>query len=348
MSDLLVYGAYGYTGDLVARAAVEAGLDPILAGRRERPVSEQARELDLAYRAFPLDVAPRAVDDVAVVVNCAGPFVNTYEPLVEACVETGAHYVDVTGEVDVFEAVRGYDRAAREAGVTLLPGAGFDVVPTDCLANYLHDRLPGATHLTTAIDGLQTLSPGTTRTLVEVIEEGAFVREEGLLTPVPLGERTRSIDFGDGHGERLTTLVPWGDVSTAYHSTGVPNVGVYAPTSRWGRRALAAVDALSPVLGTRPVKATLQRLAGAVVDGPTARERETGTADVWGEVTDGEETARARLVTPEPYAFTARAAVEIAIRVRDGAAPVGYQTPASAHGPGLATDLGASEFEDLA
>lgn len=348
MSDFLVYGAYGYTGDLVARKAVDAGLDLVLAGRRTAPLRELARELDCEYRAFSLESAATAVEDVDVVAHCAGPFVDTYEPMVEACIEAGTHYLDITGEIEVFEAVQEYDPAAEEAGVMLLPGAGFDVVPTDCLANHLHRRLPDATHLTVAFSGLQTMSPGTTRTVVEGIDQGAFVREDGLLTPVKMGERTRRIDLGDGRGERLVSAIPWGDVSTAYYSTGVPNVEVYTPTSKGALRALSVVNALSPVLGARPVKSTLQTLVDATVEGPTAEERREHETHVWGEVTDGDETVRSRLETSEPYQFTGRAVVELTSKVLAGEAPPGYQTPATAYGPDLVTDVEDITFEDLA
>lgn len=348
MSDLLVYGSYGYTGDLVARKAADAGLDPILAGRRESPLREQARELDLAYRTFPLSSAATAIEDVDAVAHCAGPFVDTYGPMVEACVETGTHYLDITGEIDVFEAIQTSGPAAEEAGVMLLPGAGFDVVPTDCLANHLHRRLPTATHLTVAFSGLQTVSPGTTRTVVEGIDQGAFVREDGLLAPVPMGERTRRLDLGDGRGERLMAAIPWGDVSTAYYSTGVPNIEVYTPTSRGGLRALSVVNALSPVLGARPVKSALQWLVDATVEGPSEAERERHETHVWAEATDGDETVRSRLRTSEPYESTGRAVVEIASKVLDGEAPAGYQTPATAYGPDLVTGVEATEFVDVA
>jgi short subunit dehydrogenase-like uncharacterized protein len=349
MTDLLVYGAYGYTGELVARKAVAAGHDPILAGRRERPLRELTRELDCSYRAFDLGPAtPASVGDVDVVAHCAGPFIDTYQPMVEACIETGTHYLDITGEIDVFEAIQAYDEPAREAGVMLLPGAGFDVVPTDCLANHLHERLPDATDLTIAFSGLRTMSAGTAKTVVEGIDEGAFVREDGLLEPIGMGERTRRIDLGDGGGEQLMAAIPWGDVSTAYHSTGVPNIEVYTPTTKGALRTFRAVNALGPVLGSPPVKTGLRMLVEATVDGPSERERVEHETVVWGEATDGEDTVRSRVTTAEPYEHTGEAVVHIVERALDGDAPVGYRTPASAYGPELVCDIEDTRFEDLA
>ena len=147
MGSLLVYGAYGYTGELVARRAVERGLSPILAGRDSERVVRVARELGCEWRAFPLsdpDALRKGIRGAAVVVHCAGPFSRTAAPMAEACVDERAHYLDVTGEIPVFEALVALGPAARNVGVMLLPGAGFDVVPTDCLAVHLVRRRGGA------------------------------------------------------------------------------------------------------------------------------------------------------------------------------------------------------------
>lgn len=348
MPDLLVYGAYGYTGELVARRAVDSGLSPVLAGRRASELQPLADELDCEHRAFDLEGdVTAAVEDVSVVAHCAGPFVHTYEPMVEACLAAGTHYLDITGELDVFEAIQARDEDATDAGVMCLPGAGFDVVPTDCIANHLHDRLPTATHLTEAFDGLDSISPGTARTVVEGVDQGAVVREDGRLVWIGMGDRTREVDLDDGRGPQLMAAIPWGDVSTAYYSTAIPNIEVYAPTSRGALRAFSAVDALSPLLGARPVKEGLKTLVDLTVEGPTEQERHTRQATVWAEATDGQQTVRSRLRTAEPYEYTARAVVEIAENVLAGEAPPGYQTPATAYGPELAEEVGEHAFEDL-
>lgn len=347
MTEMLVYGAYGYTGELVAQKALDAGLSPVLAGRRETALEGVARDLGCEYRTFDLTEAGSHLDDIQVVAHCAGPFVETYEPMVEACLATGTHYLDITGEIDVYEAIQAHDSDAEAAEIMLLPGAGFDVVPTDCLANHLNRRLPEATHLRVAFSGLQTISSGTARTIVEGIDEGSLVRENGRLVRIGMGERTRQIDLADGRGPRLMAAIPWGDVSTAYYSTGIPNIEVYTPTSRGSIQAFKLVNVLSPVLGARPVKDALRWLVDATVEGPSQREREEWETTIWAEATEGTESVRSQLRTSEPYEFTARAVVEIADSVLAGDAPVGYQTPASAYGPDLVTEIEPCTFEDL-
>ncbi len=330
MSDLLVYGAYGYTGERIVRRAVERGWSPVVAGRNPRKLDALVRDLGVEPRPFSLSDAGTVaenLEDVDAVLNCAGPFVDTAAPVVAACLETGTHYMDVTGEIDVFEAIAGQDDRAREAGVTLLPGVGFDVVPTDCLAADLHERLPEATHLSLAFEGLSGASSGTARTAVKHLSGTTRVREDGRIREEPIGRRTREIDFGDD--PRASMAIPWGDVATAYHTTGIGNVTVYAGVGRNGLRAVRALRPLSPALDLPGVRSSLERLAAWTASGP--RNEHEGIR-VWGEVTDGETTETARLRTPEPYELTVRTALAIGERVLDGETDPGFRTPAGAFG----------------
>ncbi|HRP87435.1 MAG TPA: saccharopine dehydrogenase NADP-binding domain-containing protein, partial [Gammaproteobacteria bacterium] len=228
----MIYGANGYTGELIAREAVRRGRAPVLAGRSADKVAPLARELGLEHRCFELG-SPAAVREgiagMTLVLHCAGPFSATARPMMEACIETGAHYLDITGEIAVFELAHGLDAEARRRGVLLCPGVGFDVVPTDCLAAALKAALPDATRLALGFDSRGGMSPGTARTSVEGLAQGGRVRREGRLITVPLAWRTRRIDFGDG--EKLAMTIPWGDVSTAWHTTGIQDIEVYIPAS---------------------------------------------------------------------------------------------------------------------
>jgi len=348
MGDLLIYGSYGYTGELIATEAVDRGRTPILAGRTERTVTRQTEDLGCPGRVIDLeaDDVAAALKDVDVVLNCAGPFVDTYEPLVEACIDARTHYLDITGELDVFQGVASHDESAQDAGVMCLSGVGFDVVPTDCLAAHLADRLPDATHLALGFDALGSVSAGTAKTAVEFLGEGGMVRRDGLLERVPPAHKTRRIDFG--RGERTAATIPWGDLVTAYHTTAIPNIEVYAAMPEpvvWGMRGSRL---FAPVLGCGPVKSTLQEFVDATVTGPSERSRERGRSYLWGEATtDDGDRAVSRLETPESYALTVGTALETASRALDCDAPAGYQTPAGAYGADLILDIPGTERVDV-
>lgn len=197
---LLIYGSYGYTGQLITQELLDNGESPVLAGRNEEKLQRQAGEHGLEYESFPVEDGASRLEGVDVLLNCAGPFINTYEPVVEACLETGTHYLDITGEAEVFEAIAARDQDAAGRDVMLLPGVGFDVVPSDCLALHLKERLPTAEHLALGFDALNSMSPGTALTVVENIDAGGLVRRDGELERVPTVWRTREIDFGGGPG----------------------------------------------------------------------------------------------------------------------------------------------------
>ncbi len=344
---ILIYGAYGYTGRLVTKQAVADGLDPIVAGRSAEKVESLADTHGIDCRVFTVDDPREVADalaDVAVIINCAGPFDRTSIPLVDACIETGTHYLDITGEIAVFEAIAARDSEAEAAGVTLLPGVGFDVVPTDSLAAHLAERLPDATHLELGFQGLDELSPGTAHTVVDSLDDSGTVRRDGNLVDVPVAHDVRTIDFGDG--PTTAAAIHWGDVSTAYHTTGIPNVTVYADQPAMTIRFLRLSNRLRWLLGSDPLQSVLHGLVDRFVDGPSEATRREESMYVWGRATNGEESVVSRLVTPESYLFTSHSAPHLAARVRDGEAPVGFQTPASAFGPDAVLDIDGVERTD--
>jgi len=348
-ADFLLYGSYGYTGRLIAERARELGLAPLLAGRDGAALAAQGEETGLPYRAFALDDAAAldaALRETRVVLHAAGPFSRTAAPMAEACLRTGAHYLDITGEIGVFEALAARDRQAREAGVMLLPGVGFDVVPSDCLAAHLKRRLPSATRLALAFQAVGRPSRGTLTTMVENAARGGAVRRGGRIVPVPSAWKTREVDFGKG--PVTVTTIPWGDVSTAYHSTGIPDVEVYTRVPRGQRRVLRATRRLGWLVGSRPVQRLLRRAVRRGPPGPTPEERARGLSLLWGEVEDGEgRRAGSRLRTPEGYTLTARTAVEAVRRVLAGDAPAGFQTPSRAYGTDWILEFEGVERTDV-
>ena len=333
-ADFLLYGSYGYTGRLIAEHARERGLTPLLAGRDAAAVAAQGAELGLPHRAFPLDdtaALDAALRETRVVLHAAGPFSHTARPMMEACLRTGAHYQDITGEISVFERAAAHNEAAQKAGVMLLPGAGFDVVPSDCLAAHLKRRLPTANRLTLAFMGLGGVSRGTLTTMAANAGEGGAVRRGGRITRVPAAYRSMEVDFG--RGPVTVTTIPWGDVSTAFHSTGIGDIEVYTRVPLKQVRMMRATRRLGWLLASAPVQRILKRSIRKGPPGPTPEQRAKGVSLLWGRVEDAEgRVAVSRLRTPEGYTLTARTAVAAVRRVLAGDAPAGFQTPSRAYG----------------
>lgn len=348
--EFLLYGSYGYTGRLIAERALSEGLRPLLAGRDADALGRQASGLGLPHAAFELSdraALEAALARVPLVLHAAGPFELTARRMVEACLRTATHYVDITGEIAVFEMLAARDLEAREAGIILLPGAGFDVVPTDCLAAHLHARLPSATRLQLAFQSVGGgISRGTALSMARSVGRGGAVRRAGRIRRVPAAWRTRQVDFGRGPVRVVT--IPWGDVSTAFHSTGIPDVEVYARGSSAQLAAMRAGRLLGPLLATRPVQRLLEGVVRRRFHGPSERQRAEGRSFVWGEVRDGQgNRAAARLRTPEGYAFTAVTAVAAVRRILEGGAEPGFQTPSRAFGAEWVMGFEGVEREDL-
>jgi short subunit dehydrogenase-like uncharacterized protein len=347
---LIIYGAYGYTGALISRLAQAHGLSPVLAGRNADKTKELANALGYEHCVFALDdkqAVADALENCAAVIHCAGPFSRTAAPMIEACIQTQTHYLDITGEISVFEQAAHQDAAAQAAGIMLMPGAGFDVVPSDCLAGHLDGRLPGAGHLNLAFMNVGgTVSRGTATTIVENLHQGSVVREQGKLKPIATGSRTRKIDFG--RGERLCMAIPWGDVSTAWYSTGIPNIAVFTPVPRAAQLAALTSNGFRWLLGSAPVQRFLKAQIQKRPAGPTEEQRANGKCILWGEARDDAGTSvQSRLTTPEGYTLTAMTALLIAQKVLAGHAPAGFQTPCKAYGPDLILEIEGVTRKDV-
>lgn len=344
----LIYGATGYTGGLIAREAVRRGLRPILAARRADAIDALGRELGLETRAFGLDDPARVaagLDAVAAVMHCAGPFASTSRPMVDACLAKGVHYLDITGEMGVFEAIAARGTEAHAASVMLLPGAGFDVVPSDCLAGHLARRLPGAVHLALGFEALGRPSHGTATTMLENLAVGGAVRRGGRIVRVPHAYRTRTIDFG--RGARKAVTIPWGDVATAFHSTGIPNIEVYMSAPLGLRIALRLARHLRPLLASKAVQGFFQRRIDAAPPGPSAEHRARRQSRLWGEVVDESgRTVVSRLTGPESYDLTVLTTLAILERVLAGDLKPGFQTPSRAYGADFVLEIPGVERTD--
>ncbi len=340
----LLYGATGYTGDLIAREAATRGPRPILAGRNRGAVERLAGELRCESRVFALDDASaiaRHLDGITLVLNCAGPFSATALPVMRACIARGAHYLDITGEIDVFELGHSFDADARRAGALVCPGVGFDVVPSDCLAAQLKEAMPEATHLALGFDSKSPTSRGTTKTMIEGLRSGSSVREAGRLVPIPLASRVREIDFGTGR--KTAIAIPWGDVSTAYYTTGIGNIEVYIPASPRTVRRLQRLNRWRWLLGWEPVQAWLKRRADRVAPGPDAALREQTPVWLWGEARSASgRTVVGRMRVANGYTVTVHAGLGIVKRILESGAPLGYRTPSQIVGAEFAARLPGS------
>ncbi len=347
MGKFLIYGANGYTGELIAREAAKRGLNPILGGRSQKKIEPLAKELGLVFRTFALEDKKSleyTLKEVDFVIHCAGPFSLTSRQMVEACLRLGKHYLDITGEIAVFESMAARDDAAKKAGSMVMSGVGFDVVPTDCLARHLKDRLPTATDLELAFYGLGRISHGTQSTMTMNVGNGGAIRLDGEITRVPAAWETKQIDFGEVQETGVT--IPWGDVSTAYYSTEIPNIKVYTVVPEKNLKMLKMSRYIGWLLATKPFQTYLQN---QIPDGgPDEEEREKGKTYLWGKASDKDgNSVESRMQGPEGYKFTMLTALKIAEKILDGNFTPGFQTPSKAYGADLVLEIEGVMRQDL-
>lgn len=349
---ILVYGATGYTGTLIARMARRMGVSVTLAGRNEAKLSVLAAETGYRHSVFDLDGSPTLLERVAahdVVLHAAGPFSKTAAPMVEACLAGGTHYLDITGEIPVFEAHRKLDRRARAAGIMIMSGVGFDIVPSDCLSLHMIERMPTAVSLTLGLRsigrGMGEVSRGTARTASEGIHGGTATRREGTIVYAKTPPR-RQLRFGDQTVDCVG--VSWGDVATAYYTTGIANIGVYFEATKDLERIVALPGFVRWLLSTALGQAFLRRQIEKRPDGPDPEIQKTQVTEILAIVEDAAGCEmRSILRTPGAYYLTAMTALRVAAAVDGGRCEPGTHNPAPVFGADLITTFEGCAITDM-
>ncbi|KTD59818.1 saccharopine dehydrogenase [Legionella sainthelensi] len=340
MNNWMIYGANGYTGELIAREAKVRGLNPILAGRNQKALLSLAKELGFNSRVFDLSDQKNIISqlsNVQLVLNCAGPFSATSQQMITACIQSGSHYIDITGEISTFEYAHNQNLRAEESNIVLCPGVGFDVTPTDCIAAQLKQMLPDANYLALGFDSNSAMSPGTAKTAVEGLALGGKVRINGQIKIVPLAWKTRFIDFG--RGEKLATTIPWGDISTAFYTTGIPNIEVYVPISPKRLSILKRANYIRWLLGLSLIQNFLKKKA-AGQKGPNTEQFKSQLTYVWGEAKNAHGISKTvRITTANGYALTVASSLKIAEYLLKNKVKGGYRTPSQLMGADFITRL---------
>ena len=342
--NILVYGANGYTGRLVLEELRKKGLRCTIAGRNEKQIKELAEKYQLDHRVFSLDNANEIEKNIAefkAVLHCAGPFIKTSQPMARACINTGCHYLDITGEIPVYEGLQKLDDEARRNKVMLLPGVGFDIVPTDCMAAMLKKQMPDATHLELAFVGLGSASAGTTKSALAQMPHGSLQRMNSEMKKIAMFSLSREIEIN--HQTYPVYTIPWGDVFTAYYSTGIPNIVVYTHFSKSVASMAGLTKPFLSLLKSDSVLKAAQGLVGMLVDGPDENTRETGKAYIWGEVRNASKTLQGRMVTREGYKLTSLSSIAACEKIIEGKVKPGFQTPSQVFSENFVLEIDGTE-----
>ncbi len=349
MTNVLIYGATGFTGSAVARQAKQAGLDFHISGRNRQRLQALGAELDVPFIVVGLEDAnglDRVLADFDLVINIAGPFVDTARPVLESCLRTRTHYLDVSGELSSFALAERYHEYARARGIMILPGVGFVVAPSDCLAAHLKRRMPDADTLRFAFSKVDLVSRGSMRAMFSLVRREVCIRRHGELTTVPVGRLERCFDFGDG--PEISAALSWADVITAHHTTGIPNIEAYAEMSVPLRGAYQLGAWLAEPLRLRPVRWASDLTVGLWPEGPTEAARQSKWRTIVAEVENvGRWTMSSRVILPDGYSITPPIAIRALQNVMNGQIRHGFTTPAQVFGADFMLKFPDVRLEDV-
>ncbi len=341
-NSFLLYGANGYTGKLILELAKNYGLNPVLAGRREEVLAPLAKQYNTTYHVFDLSETEKLINvlkEFKLVLHAAGPFINTAVQMINACLKTQTHYIDITGEIVVFEMAKKMNAAAVSAGIMVMPGTGFDVVPTDCMALFLKNKLLDATHLKLAFASIGGgVSHGTATTMISGLGEDGAERKNGKIIRVPLGQKSMWVDFGI---KKLFVMsIPWGDISTAFTTTLIENIETYTGVSPKMYKLLKFQKWYNWLLRTKWFRNFVKNKIKNKPAGPAPDLRANSKGLVWGEATNAiGQSVKARLIGPDGYTLTAHSSLIIAKKILEENFKIGYQTPAGCYGEDLILEI---------
>ena len=357
--------------------AVKRGLKPILAGRSKDKVEELAKRHGLDHLVFDLEDEEKMETALKgrakAVLHCAGPFSRTAKKMVKACLKTSLHYIDITGEMIIFEALQRYDEAAKEKGIMILPGAGYDVVPSDCLALYLKNKMPFAKYLELAIMTKGGgISHGTAQSIIENISKKGAIRLDGKISKVPhayasrhdisfpfrnvMSKSQKRHDISKGY---TGVTVPLGDLFSAFISTGIPNITTYFIVKPAMVKWMKLLNYFGWLFANPLTHNFAKNKITKNQPGPTEEQRNTAQSYVWGEVStvdsrqltvdnkEKSEPVRAILKLPDAYTLTALTSLKIIEKILSGNFKAGYQTPATAYGEELIMEIEGVERMDI-
>jgi short subunit dehydrogenase-like uncharacterized protein len=375
---ILVYGATGFTGTLVAAALRARGLDLVLSGRDAGRLDALAETL-AGQGSGGLEVRPAAVHDdaalaramsgVEMAVACAGPFARLGEPVVAAAVQAGVPLLDVAGEQEYLRAVyERFESPARKRGVLVLSGMGLEIAIGDLGAHVVaraaaHTAIgaaPGPEDTPRVDDvcvayALDRFPPtaGTRMAAIDALSQPAWVWIGDRWDPVPPLHERRVVNFGPGMGERATLSFPSGEVMTVPRHVHARRVQTFlspldaGPLGDAVTRVARLVSPFVPALVRTALGAQLRARIGTAGKGapderPSEIDRKFATFAVACEARLRFEDARLVVSGHDPYGVTAEIAAwaveTLRARMQSGPLPMGVRTPSEVFAPAEALE----------
>jgi len=332
---LMIYGANGYSAQLIIEELIARNIKPILAGRNKKAIAKVAEKFSCQYNIFDLTEEVKALEalkNIHTVIHCAGPYKYTAKEMIDLCLASKTNYLDITGEMPSLAYAFGCSKKAKEEGIVILPSVGFDVIPTDCLAKMLKEEMPDAKFLKLGFYNKGGgISRGTSLTSLEFTGGSGKVRMDGQIIDSPIGEYSLKIEKKAFQFYGIS--IPWGDVFTSFISTGIPNIEVYFGLSKFLFKVRHLLFIITRIFEIEFVKKLMSSYIKHFFSGPNKNQRDKTQTYIYGSVSNEKGVLIEKVFqVMEGYNLTAKGAVESAIRVLNNEVKPGTHTPSLAFG----------------
>jgi short subunit dehydrogenase-like uncharacterized protein len=341
---VVVYGATGYTGRLVAAELDAAGADYLLSGRNLQKLEALSASLPgrPPVSAVSLDDPAglrELLSEAGAVIACAGPFHLFGEPVLKAAIESGTHYLDTTGEQTYIRMVfDSYGGRAADAKVAAVPAMGFDYVPGDMIAALTAGDLDPVDSVSLAYRAKMQPTHGTMLSALEMIKGGDLEWRDGALRPAPQKVSRGRFDFGPPLGEIPMTRYPAGEHVTVPRHIRTRNVETSLSADSFVPAAAAPLLPLVVRPGAMLMRTPLKNLTGKLIarlpEGASPEARMQSEFTIACVVRAGSEVRRGQIVGRDVYGLTAAMIVKGAmIAASGGVTATGALAPSQAFDP---------------
>jgi saccharopine dehydrogenase (NAD+, L-lysine-forming) len=344
MKPILLYGATGFSGSRIAKRLVGAGVDVILSGRNPSKLERIGKQLGMPWQPLSLSNSSQLADllsQCSLVFNMAGPYRQTAEPVIEAALSSGRHYLDLAGEWPVFQKAIALDQKAKQANSMLMPGVGFTIAVSDCLLVMAAERFAATKCLRLAISSPDLVSSGTLKSMLGLVDPNVWVCLQGEMKEIPVGSLNHFFPFGPRYAK--ATAVNWPDVFTAHHSTGIPTIEAFAEVSLVSELLYQASGKLAPLLQLPPIQSGLQALSKFTPTAPKGSDASAGFILTVEAIDRWRRSSYLSLRTRDGYTVTTDIACKIIELTMQGQVKSGFQTPAMVFGSDLIKDIPSIE-----
>jgi saccharopine dehydrogenase (NAD+, L-lysine-forming) len=334
-----LYGATGVTGRIILERALSRGHRPTLIGRNPLAMEASAAPHGLASKCAELHDAvglTEALRGHRLVLNAAGPFSLTAEPIIAAALAAGTDYLDVNGELLVLDSMLAMDQRARDRGVRLIGGVGFGVAAADGLVAQVIRILGGADALRISVAADSGFSSkAVAESTIEVLAAGGYEVDRGKLQRRRIA-RQRWFQEQGADARIAFASAPLAELAAARRIAPTARVTAGVPMAHSRAAVLSLVGPLLPHLLKVPAVRRLLKRTGGHAGGDAGKFHQSR---VWVDGWLQGRRASARLQAGEGFAVAADiavCAVEAALAKR---ADPGAHTPASAFGPDFITTI---------